>query len=234
MALKRKLTKDEHSKLDASIQELYDADGEDFVLDLDGDADDSATAELQSKIDAQTKLLKTFEGLDPKAAKKALADMKKLEREKLAAEGKYEELAKAQKEEYDAEILAATAARDSTLANLKREKINNFLVANGVLADRAKYALADVDALLDLEETDGNFKLKTKTGTGTDAELAKVAADLKASSGFLFAASGASGSGASGSDANAGESKSVSRAQFDQMDAGEQAKFSVGGGTITD
>lgn len=234
MALKKKLTKNEHSKLDAALQEFYVADGDDFVLDLEGGADDSATAELERQIAAQAKLLKTFEGLDPKAAKKALTDMKKLEQEKLASEGKYDELLAARQAEFEEQLSAATTARDTTIANLKREKLENFLVKNGVMADRAKYALADVDALIDLDEADGAFKLKAKNGTGADAELAKIVTDLKTTSGFLFAASGASGSGASGSDTSGGESKSVSRAQFDAMDASEQQKFSIDGGSITD
>lgn len=234
MALKRKLTKVEFEKLDVALQALYSADGDDFVLDLDGETETSATAELERQVAAQAKLLKTFEGLDPKAAKEALKKLKTLEQEKLAAEGNYTDLLKVKEQEFNDQLSAATTARDTTLANLKREKITNFLVQNGVLPDRAKYAFADVDPLLDLEEADGAFKLKVKNGTGADAELTKVATDLKASSGFLFAASGASGSGASGSDANAGESKSVSRAQFDQMDANEKAKFSTDGGTITD
>lgn len=234
MALKRKLTKDEHSKLDASLQEFYAADGDDFVLDLDGDADDSATAELQKTIDAQAALLKAFKGLDPKAAKKALDDIRKFEQQKLADEGKYDELLAARQAEFDEQLLAATSARDTTIANLKREKLTNFLVANGVLPDRAKYALADVDSLLDLDETDGVFKLKAKNGTGADSELTKVITDLKASSAFLFAVSGASGSGASGSDASGAESKTMTRAAFDQLDPAQQSQFSIDGGSITD
>jgi len=234
MALKRKLTKAEFDKLDASIQELYAADGDSFVLDLDGEADDSATAALQQQIDAQAKLLKTFEGLDPKAAKEALKNLKKLETDKLAAEGKYDELLAAKEQEFNEQLTAATTARDTTLANLKREKVMNFLTQNGVLPDRAKYALTDVDALLDLDETDGAFKLKAKNGTGADTELTKIATDLQKSSAFLFAASGASGSGASGSEASGGESKTMSRASFDALGADEKAKFSIDGGSIAD
>ena len=160
--------------------------------------------------------------------------MEKIEEKKLAEKGKYEELLTKHKTDFDTKLAEATKAREATFANLKREKLENFLVKNGVLADRAKYALADVDSLIDLAEDEKGFQLKLKDGTGDAKELENVISSLKTNSGFLFAASGASGSGGSGSDGSGGQSKTMTRTAFDALAPGEQSAFSIGGGSITE
>ena len=235
---KYKITKDEFEKLEDSSKENYVASGDDYVLDAEGVEDVTG---LKNKInellkDAKNKsdLLKTFEGLDAEAAKKALTEMEKIEEKKLAEKGKYDELLTKHKTDFDTKLTAATEAHQKTLAGLKREKLENFLVKNGVLADRAKYALADVESMIDLAEGEKGFQLKVKDGTGDAKELETVITTLKTGSSFLFAASGASGSGASGSDASGGAAKQMSRAAFDALAPGEQSAFSIGGGQLSD
>lgn len=232
--LKAKVSKTDYDGLDDSLKGFYVASGDDYILDAEGVEDvtglKNKISELLKDGKSKTELLKAFEGLDPEAAKKALEEMTRLEEKKLADKGKYDELLQKQKTESEAKINAANEANQKTLANLKREKLTNFLVQNGVLADRAKYALADVESLIDLSEGDNGFELKGKDG----AELDGVITNLKTGSGFLFAASGASGSGATGTDDKGGTVKSMTRTAFDALPIGEQSAFAVGGGTLTD
>lgn len=232
--LKAKLNKDDFSKLDKSLQEFYVASGDDYVLDAEGVEDVTG---LKSKItellkDTKNKgdLLKQFEGLDAEAARKALEEMEKIEEQKLADKGEYENLLAKHKTESEKKFNAATEAHQKTLAGLKSEKLTNFLVKNGVLPDRAKYALSDVESLLDLEEKDDGFHLKSKDGS----ELDQLVGNLKTTSGFLFAASGTSGTGGTGGDGDGGDSKQMTRTAFDAMSHQEQAEFSISGGSLTD
>lgn len=235
--LKAKMSKADFDALDESLKEYYVASGDDYVLDAEGVEDvtglKNKIAELLKAGKDKTELLKAFEGLDPEAAKKALEEMAKIEEKKLADKGKYDELLGKQKTEFETKLAEATKARETTLAGLKAEKLTNFLVKNGILADRAKYALGDVAELIELTEGDAGFQLKLKNGTGDASELDKVISDLKTNSGFLFAASGASGSGATGSETKDG-AKSMTRTAFDALSPQEQSAFSIGGGSIAD
>ena len=47
MALKRKINKEDHGKLDDATKALYKASGEDFVLDLDGEDPEVAAAKAK-------------------------------------------------------------------------------------------------------------------------------------------------------------------------------------------
>lgn len=238
--LKAKVSKTDFEALDASLKGFYVADAAgDYVLDAEGVEDVSGLknkiAELLKDTKNKGDLLKQFEGLDAEAAKKALEEMASIEEKKLAAKGEYETLLTKHKTEFETKLAEATKSRDTTLANLKREKLTNFLVKNGVIAERAKYALADIESLVDLAEGDNGFELKVKDGTGDAKELDGVISNLKTGSAFLFAASGASGSGASGSDASgSGAGKSMSRAEFDALPPSEQSSFSIGGGQLSD
>lgn len=232
--LKAKINKGDFAALSESLQELYVLSGEDYILDAEGVEDvtglKNKVAELLKDTKAKSDMLKSFEGLDAENAKKALEEMAKIEDKKLADRGKYDELLAKQTNDFNTKYAAATEAHNKTLAGLKREKVLNFLTANGVIADRAHYALSDIDSIIDLAEGENGFELKTKDGS----ELDSVVGNLKTKSGFLFSASGASGTGGSGSSVSGGDSKQMTRAQFDALDHGEQANFSIGGGTLTD
>lgn len=232
--LKAKINKTDFDSLSESIQELYLVSGEDYILDAEGVEDvtglKNKITELLKDGKSKAELLKAFEGLDPEAAKKALEEMTKFEEKKLADKGKYDELLGKHKTEFETKLAASAKAQETTIANLKREKLMNFLVQNGVIADRAKYALADVESLIDLAEGESGFELKSKDAS----ELTSVIETLKTSSGFLFSPSGASGSGASGSDTSGGTAKQLTRTSFDALSPQQQSEFSISGGAITD
>ena len=84
---KYKLSKSEFEKLEASEKENYVASGDDYVLDAEGVEDVSGLknkiAELLKDTKNKGDLLKTFEGLDPEAAKKLFPKWKKSKKRNL-------------------------------------------------------------------------------------------------------------------------------------------------------
>lgn len=202
MTLKTKIGKADFEKLDETLKTLYIADGDGYKLDADYEDVTGLKAkrdELLKEIAETKKAMKAFEGLDPEAAKAALEKAAKAEEEGLAARGEYETLKRKLEERHADELSKATARENALLSNLKRERLQNYLVEKGVLADRAAYAFVDIGEQIELASDDSGFSLKLKGGIGDAKELETVIEGLKAKSPFLFAADGASGSGASGS-----------------------------------
>ena len=204
--LKASMSSGDFETLDESLKSFYIKSGDAYILDAEGVEDvgglkakrDELLKELKSKGD----LLKQFEGLDAEQAKKALAEMSKLEEKKLADKGKYDELLEKYKSDYDKQLSDAKSEKEQLFSNLKRERLTNFLIEKGVLPDRAKFALVELGEKIDLASDENGFSLKLKDGVGDAKELDAVVENLKTNSSFLFAASGASGSGASGSNSN--------------------------------
>ena len=236
--LKAKLSKTDFDALASELKDFYTATGDDYILDAEGVEDvtglKNKIAELLKDGKSKSDLLKNFEGLDADAAKKALAEMATIEEKKLADKGKYDELLTKYKTDFETKLHDATKSREATLSAMKREKLENYLVKNGVLPDRAKYALADTDSLIDLVESENGFSLKLRDGTGDAKELDGVIENLKTGSAFLFAPSGASGTGGSGSGGSGGESKTMSRTAFDSLSPQQQSEFSIGGGSLSE
>ena len=235
MALKTKLGKADFDKLPDALKTEYIPDGDDYKLDADYEdvtGLKNKSAELLAEIKKQQALLKQYEGLDPEAARKAMALATAAEDEKLKASGEFDTLRQKLEDRHATELQAATAREQSLLSNLKRERLQNFLVEKGVLADRAAYAFVDVGERIELASDDSGFSLKLKGGIGDAKELDTVIEGLKAKSPFLFAADNASGSGASGSSGNGGNAsaKTMPKSQWDTLSVQDQAAFIKGGG----
>lgn len=210
MALKTKISKADFEKLPDALKTEYIADGEGYKLDADyEDVTGLKTNrdDLLKQLADAKKAMKAFEGLDPEAAKAAIEAATLAEDEKLKAAGENEAWKKKYDERHAAELQTATAREQSLLSNLKRERLQNYLVEKGVLADRAAYAFVDIGEQIELASDDSGFSLKLKGGIGDAKELETVVEGLKAKSPFLFAADGASGSGASGSGNGGGLGK---------------------------
>ena len=234
MALKTKIGKADFDKLPDALKTEYIADGEGYKLDADYEdvtGLKNKSAELLAEIKKQKALLEKYGDLDPDAAKAALDAKEAAENDKLKAAGAFEELKKKLEERHAKELEQATAERDRLIGNLKRERLQNYLVEKGVLADRAAYALVDINEQIELASDDSGFSLRLKGGIGDAKELETVVEGLKAKSPFLFAANGAQGSGASGSDTKGGSTaKTMPHAQWKGLTPQEQAAFIKEGG----
>lgn len=211
------VTADEFSALDADEQALYKKRGDsEYILDVAGIR--NALTHERNNFDTfkkEVEPLLAFKGLDASKVKNLLEkDESERQKQKLKEQGFEETLAQTQlaaKEAQDKLNQEWQQKHDGVLNNLKTETLKNYLTANGVLADRAKYALADLNDLVDLDISDNGIALKKKGGIGDAKELEAIIGGLKEKSPFFFAPNGASGSGASGSEGNGGGTGGTNR-----------------------
>ncbi len=225
MALKIKIAKGDYEALDDSLKTLYVADGDNFKLDADYEDVTGLKNKANELLAEQKRLkeqMKAFDGLDPEAARAALAAAQEAEHNKLKDEGNFDKL----KEEYERRIAAAEEKarkefeavaneKNAILANLKRERLANVLTEKGVLPDRVKYLVGELDSTIELVSGEHGFSLKKIGGIGDDTEFNAIIEDVKTKSPFFFAADNIAGSGASGSDRNGGNGKTITRKQYE-------------------
>lgn len=226
------ITKTEYDALPDSLKTRFSADGDVYSLieeDVEGLKKSKATI-LEEKKALQKQFDDLRKRLDEIDAAKAEADEAKM---KEAGEfAQIEDRLKAK----IAEITQAKQDRENELlGKVKIERLKNELITNGVLADRAKYALADIADQVELVESENGFAFKVKGGIGDANEFTQLLDGLKSTSAFLFAGQASAGSGASGSDTKNGTgAKTITRAQWEAMAPADSAKFFADGGAITD
>lgn len=216
-----KIKKAEFDALPDSLKAKFKAEGDEFELqeeDVDGLKKSKAEIlEEKKRIQAERDELAKFK-TEHEAAKEEQETAKQKEAGEFA---KLEEKLRAK----IAETEAAAAEKESKfLATLKRERLQNFLVEKGVLADRADLALGATADQFDLVNENDKFTLKLKDGIGDAGELDKAVETLKTSRPFLFAANGASGSGASGSQGQQGGPDLSGMTPMQMLDMANTAK----------
>jgi len=226
-----KITKAEFDALPDSLKTKFKAEGDEYALieeDVDGLKKSKAEIlEEKKRIQAERDELAKFKAEHEKA--------KEADDEAKAKEaGQFAEL----EQKLRAKIAEVEADRDAKIDGLrnlvKSEKVKNYLVENGVIADRAKYALSDVLDEFELTDTDTGFGLKLKDGIGNADEMPGRMAKLKESSPFLFAANIASGSGASGSGNGQHSGQTVKRSDYEANPQAYLSQITKGDVTIVD
>lgn len=205
--------------------------------------------------------VKVFEGLDPEAARKALARAKDLEDGKLIESGKLDEVRTAAKTEYEARLKQyqdefgakegkLMADRDALQGHLNNEIIGGSFARSKFINEKLAIPMDLVQAAFGK-----NFKVEDGKLVAVDAQGNKVfsrnrpgeLADFEEAIGTLvdqypnrdhiMKASGASGSGAAASAGGAGSgngSKSMTRSAFSQLPPMEQMKAAKSGVQLTD
>jgi len=237
MSLKTRIAKGDFEKLSDELKKEYVPDGENYKLDADYEDVTGLKAkrdELLADLKAQKKLLEKYGDLDPDAAKKAIEDATSAANDKLKAEGEWDKLREQLETRHKQEVEKAIAEKSAIMSNLKREKLANALTEKGVLPDRVKYLLGELDGQIELASTDSGFQLRKIGGIGDATEFDAIIDGVKSTSPFFFAADNASGSGASGSDYKGGNAKTMPKSQWDTMDVKAQAAFIKDGGKPVD
>lgn len=239
MGLKTRISKADFDSLNDILKTEYIPDGDGYKLDADYEdvtGLKSKRDELLAELAKAKSQMKAFDGLDPEAARKALVAAQAAEDEKLKAAGEFEKLREQLEARHKAEVEKAVAERNTILSNLKREKLANVLTEKGVLPDRVKYLLGELDPQIELAATENGFQLKKIGGIGDAAEFEQIIASVKESSPFFFANDLTPGSGASGSgNGNGGGSAAAvwTRDQWESASTQERTKFTDAGGKIT-
>lgn len=161
MALKARLSKDDHAKLAAALQAEYKADGESFVLDVtpDGDLSLHSSANLSKALEAERavtgdlrKQVKAFEGLDAAEARDAV---KNRDLYKTGADERTKKL----EEKYSGENAATKAAHEADRARfLKHVKTQRARAAIAAAKGDEVLLLPHVLPLLGVNEKGDDFE----------------------------------------------------------------------------
>ena len=202
MALKKKLTKEEHSKLSDHLKAEYIEDGDGFRLDIDGDEDTGALKrakdrEAQLRRDAEAKLREAQEELDringDDARKKG--DIATLEK---AWQKKLED----QKSEYEGKVSKLTAHTTKTLVdNVATQIATKISNAPALLLPHIKSRLQ-----ADFEGDSPVTRVLDKDGKPSAMTVEELAAEFVANKDFsaIITASKASGGAGKPSNNNGG------------------------------
>ena len=223
--IKYNVSQEEFSTLDESQQGLYSQGDDGFTLNVEGIPKEDVSG-LKRKID---ELL----------TEKKTAQQKAIEAEELAKAEAAEKLRKAN--DYEQLYNSSESEREKAskeLAELKatidRQKVSNEAtdVAFQLTKDPARAKLLTEQISTRLALVDGEVRVLDSSGNLTVSTINELTSSIKAEYPFLVDGSQAAGGGATGGSSGAGDTKQVSRQDFESMDASKRMKFIKSGGKI--
>ncbi len=245
MALKRRITKDEHGKLAKELQGQYKAEGEEFVLETEGDED---VAGLKSSLTKERDNVKEFKrqlkelqeqaeawaNLDLTQVKALMERFENDDEGKLIKAGKIDEVIAKRTEKLRAELekkIAAEAAKvkaaDERAAKYQQRVLDNAIRAAaakvGVHANAVEDALRRGRELFTLTEEGEAVQLddtkhpKIGKDGKTPFSPAEWLEGMKETAPHWFPA-GSTGAGARGDGGAGGAKRTLKRAEFDKLD----------------
>lgn len=186
--------------------------------------------ELLAEVKKYKDLAKQAEGFDFDKARAAIEAQEKAEQDRLTKKGEWDKLKEQLDQRHATELQKAKDAHDALLRNLKREKLTNLLTEKGVLPDRVKYLVHEIDPNVELVSDDNGFFLTKKGGIGDATEFDLMIDSIKTASPFFFASQTQPGGNAQGSGNSAGSGKTMPKSQWDTLTHKEQAAFIKSGG----
>jgi len=225
--LKYQIDASEAQELDESTSALYEQQGDAYVLKVDGIPQQDVSG-LKRKVD---ELLG-----EKKAAQQKAIEAEELARaeaaEKLKKANDYEQLynsSESEREKAAQELASLKAAiQEQNVAGKAAE------VAQQLTKDTARAKLLASQIQSRLSQVDGEIRVLDGTGNLTVSTIEELASSIKAEYPFLVDGSQAAGGGAIGNSGGAGDSKTVSRTDFDGMTHLKRMSFIKSGGKIID
>ena len=225
MTIKYSVSTEEFGTLDDSQQGLYSQGEDGYTLNVEGVPKEDVSG-LKRKID---ELLTEKKAVQQKAS----------EAEELAREGAEEKMRKANDFEQlynssESERKKASQELATLKANLERQQVASQAgqVASSLTKDTARAKLLTEQISSRLSLVDGEIRVLDGNGNLTVSTVQELTQSIKAEYPFLVDGSQAAGGGATGGNSGAGDTKQVSRSEFDAMDATKRMKFVKSGGKI--
>lgn len=226
--LKYEIDASEAQNLDESQQSLYEQKGDNFVLKVDGLPPQEDVSGLKRKLD---ELLGEKKAAQRKAVE--AAELAKTEQEeRLKKANDYEQLyasSEAEREKAAQELASLKSAIEQQNVAGKATEVATQLTTDTA---RAKLLAEQIKARLSL--VDGELRVLDSTGNLTVSTIEELTTSIKAEYPFLVDGSQAAGGGAIGNSGGAGDSKTVSRTDFDGMTDLKRMSFIKSGGKIID
>jgi len=225
MSIKYSVSTEEFETLDDSQQGLYSQGEDGYTLNVEGVPKEDVSG-LKRKID---ELLTEKKTVQQKAS----------EAEELAREGAEEKMRKANDFEQlynssESERKKASQELATLKANLEKQQVASQAgqVASSLTKDTARAKLLTEQISSRLSLVDGEIRVLDGNGNLTVSTVQELTQSIKAEYPFLVDGSQAAGGGATGGNSGAGDTKQVSRSEFDAMDATKRMKFVKSGGKI--
>jgi|TARA_R110002074_G_scaffold396428_1_gene585833 hypothetical protein len=225
MTIKYSVSTEEFGTLDDSQQGLYSQGEDGYTLNVEGVPREDVSG-LKRKIDELLTEKKTVQQKASEAeelAKVQAAD-------KMRKANDFEQLYNSS----ESERQKASEELATLKANLQKQQIAGQAgqVASELTKDvaRAKLLTEQISSRLSL--VDGEVRVLDVNGNLTVSTVQELTQSIKAEYPFLVDGSQAAGGGATGGNSGAGDTKQVSRAEFDGMDAVKRMKFVKSGGKI--
>lgn len=226
MAIKFKVSEDEHTALSADVQAMYKADGDNFVLGVEGLPEVEDTTGLKKKVEELLGEKKTAQ----KLAKDAQDAAVQAAIEKAKSEKDYKSLWESSE--------AERVKSDATLAELQGTITKGTIdqaateLAGKLTTDAGRQKLLKEQFASRLLFVDGVLTVGDGKGNPTVSTMDDLSASIKKEYPFLADGSKASGAGANGNTGGAGDSKTMSRADWDALDHVDRGKFMKDGGKL--
>jgi len=225
MTIQYKVSEESFDTLDDSVKGLYSQGEDGYTLNVDGVPKEDVTG-LKRKIDELLTEKKTVQ-------------QKAMEAEELARQETAEKLRKANDFEqlYNSSESERQKAADelATLkANLQQQQVEGQAgrVAASLTKDTARANLLSQQISSRLSLVDGEVRVLDTNGNLTVSSVEELTQSIKAEYPFLVDGSQAAGGGATGGSSGAGDTKQVSRSDFDAMDNRKRMSFVKSGGKI--
>tara|TARA_R110002167_G_scaffold55538_1_gene157639 strand:- start:624 stop:1304 length:681 start_codon:yes stop_codon:yes gene_type:complete len=225
MTIKYSVSTEEFGTLDDSQQGLYSQGEDGYTLNVEGVPKEDVSG-LKRKIDELLTEKKTVQQKASEAEELARVQAA----EKMRKANDFEQLYNSS----ESERQKASEELATLKANLQKQQIAGQAgqVASELTKDvaRAKLLTEQISSRLSL--VDGEIRVLDVNGNLTVSTVQELTQSIKAEYPFLVDGSQAAGGGATGGNSGAGDTKQVSRAEFDGMDAVKRMKFVKSGGKI--
>ena len=225
MTIKYSVSTEEFGTLDDSQQGLYSQGEDGYTLNVEGVPREDVSG-LKRKIDELLTEKKTVQQKASEAEELARVQAA----EKMRKANDFEQLYNSS----ESERQKASEELATLKANLQKQQIAGQAgqVASELTKDvaRAKLLTEQISSRLSL--VDGEIRVLDVNGNLTVSTVQELTQSIKAEYPFLVDGSQAAGGGATGGNSGAGDTKQVSRAEFDGMDAVKRMKFVKSGGKI--
>ena len=223
--IKYNVSADEFGTLEDSQKGLYSQGENGYTLNVEGVPQEDVSG-LKRKIDELLTEKKSVQQKASEADEQAKAELAA----KLKNANDYEQLYNSSESERE----KATVELATLKANLQQQQVASqaSTVASKLTKDtaRAKLLSAQIESRLSL--VDGEVRVLDANGNLTVSSVEELTASIKAEYPFLVDGSQAAGGGATGGNSGAGDAKTVSRADFDNLGQSERSKFFKAGGKI--
>lgn len=225
MSIKYSVSTEEFETLDDSQQGLYSQGEDGYTLNVEGVPKEDVSG-LKRKIDELLTEKKTVQQKASEAEELAKAETA----EKLRKANDFEQLYNSS----ESERQKASEELATLKANLQKQQVASQAgqVASSLTKDTARAKLLTEQISSRLSLVDGEIRVLDGNGNLTVSTVQELTQSIKAEYPFLVDGSQAAGGGATGGNSGAGDTKQVSRSEFDAMDAIKRMKFVKSGGKI--